>query len=433
MPLTKAPTQFRSKAVLYVLAVVLMLSACNNSHNGTGTKTAKIAASSTSVPCPDVDADLAAAKASTTTRSSSAPGSRLVILAANRRNSVPITVLPSALCRAIADAAQDKQPIVLIRLDGRPVVLGTAMYPDTAANSLARAVALTKFVNAAAKSIVGVNAKVAHVDILAGLGVAGRQIRDAGGTGTIYVLGSGLQETGALNFSQQGLIDADAKDITAFVKGEHQLPDLTGARVEFVGVDVTASPQAALDNARSAKLRAIWSDIVGASQAVSAGFVPLPSAAAQLGLDVPALPPVNLVPLPVPPGPVWNPHQHYPNTGPLGFWPDKTVLLNEPAARDALKDVPAWLRTNPGCRLLITGTTARVGSFVGQQTLATGRAAAIKNLIDGLGAPAARILVQGLGSKFPGYVQDHDPRTGLLLPIQAQHNRSVYFTPLCGN
>ena len=63
-----------------------------------------------------------------------------------------------------------------------------------------------------------------------------------------------------------------------------------------------------------------------------------------------------------------------------------------------------------------------------QVDLSTQRAEAVKALLVEAGAPADRITTSGVGSQFPGYVNDVGPG-GKQLPGPATTNRKVLVEP----
>lgn len=359
-----------------------------------------------------------------------AVGNEVAIITAERRNSSPVASLPQSLCDAISQSAQAQRPIALIRLDGRPEVLGTSVFQTDSKNSAARHRDLNAYISSMAQSVVKVKAQEPDVDVRAALDLAAKEIHQGGADlpGTIYVLGSALQEIGSPDFASAGMLDADPKEVINFLRTQSLLPDLTHINVIFVGFDATAAPQAALNTAQSANFKNIWRGIVNAGGAAYTDFLPAPSTSNSVP-DADQLPPVKTVKL-LPP-PAWTPNQRYPDSGPLHFEPDTAVLTDPGAARVAMARVPAWLNTHLRCSLGITGTTARVGDRAGQVALARDRAATVKQIIVSLGGNGAQITVAGLGSYFADYVPDHDPRTGALIPDRAEQNRSVYFQPKC--
>jgi outer membrane protein OmpA-like peptidoglycan-associated protein len=109
--------------------------------------------------------------------------------------------------------------------------------------------------------------------------------------------------------------------------------------------------------------------------------------------------------------------------GDVAFQPDSAVFRDPAAASTTLRPLAQRLR-GTGVTATLTGTTADVGDADGQRRLSRERAEAVAGLLRDLGVPADRLTVVGLGSDFPGHVEEHD-EGGNLLPAAAALNRKV--------
>jgi outer membrane protein OmpA-like peptidoglycan-associated protein len=107
----------------------------------------------------------------------------------------------------------------------------------------------------------------------------------------------------------------------------------------------------------------------------------------------------------------------------VAFRPNSAEFVDGAAARAVLEPIAEQLVTT-GATATLTGTTANVGDPSGQEDLSRKRAQAVLDVLVDLGVPAANLTAVGLGSEFPGYVQDHDA-AGTLLPGPAAQNRKV--------
>lgn len=130
--------------------------------------------------------------------------------------------------------------------------------------------------------------------MLDALSVAGQAVRAAcTHGGTVYLEDSGLQETGALNFREPGLLQAKPSEVVARLAREGELPtSLKGETVFLVGIGDTAPPQGQLSISQQTNLVAIWRAIAKASGAMV--YVdPIPR-----GGPAPThVPPVEIVPV----------------------------------------------------------------------------------------------------------------------------------------
>ena len=94
--------------------------------------------------------------------------------------------------------------------------------------------------------------------------------------------------------------------------------------------------------------------------------------------------------------------------GTVGFLPNQAVFRDPGQARTVLADYAQAIKNEK--RALLTGTTASDGTTEYRLQRSEKRANAVRDLLVSLGAPADRITICGLGSNFPGYVPDRDPR-----------------------
>jgi len=109
--------------------------------------------------------------------------------------------------------------------------------------------------------------------------------------------------------------------------------------------------------------------------------------------------------------------------GDVAFRPNSAVFLDRTAAEATVRPIAEQLIASDGTATL-TGTTANVEDMAGQRKLSLERAQAVMGLLVGLGVPSDHLSAVGLGSDFPGYVQDHDG-SGHLMAGPAAQNRKV--------
>ena len=132
----------------------------------------------------------------------------------------------------------------------------------------------------------------------------------------------------------------------------------------------------------------------------------------------------------VPPPPTITPGKPtaLPDDGSVGFQPDTAEFRDRNAARGVLAPFADFLKQGPARHLALTGTSARAGTTASQVALSTQRAEAVKALLVELGASPDQISTKGVGSQFPGYVNDVGPG-GKQLPGPASTNRKVIVEP----
>jgi outer membrane protein OmpA-like peptidoglycan-associated protein len=331
---------------------------------------------------------------------------------------------------AVTEATNEGSPVGVVDLDGSPrLTLGVRFSDPSAGNPDALSADKQTFMSDVAESIMQTRASSPHADVLDALEIAARAIRAAcSHGGTIFLEDSGLQETGPMSFRQPGLLTAAPQDVASFLARGHELPALLGIAVWLVGIGDTAPPQHRLSISQQNDLIAIWAAIARAGRAAAVRIDRTPRTG-RAPVQVPAVLLVS-----VPPPPHWVPGRGnldhvFPDSGPLGFLPNVAVFRDRAAAVGALRSLAAYLRINPATRILLTGTTARWGSFDGDLVLSRRRAEKVKLVLVQMGVSPRQIETNGVGWRFPGYINDQASGGGLL-PGPAEHNRSVIVTEL---
>jgi OOP family OmpA-OmpF porin len=319
---------------------------------------------------------------------------------------------------------QDYRPrITLINVDGRPVSAGSDTFTSDAGNGIAAEDDRNNFLDGFGKALTGLRAQTPEVDVLTALDLAGRS---AGGQrpGTVVLVDSGLSTVAPLDFRQPGLLDAPPSETVDALRANNALPGLQGETVVLAGLGDVATPQPALSPAQRSSLVALWTAIAQAGGASCVAVVDEPR-----GGDAPSdVPAVSVVDVPPPPTITPGRATTLPDDNSVGFQPDTAEFRDRNAARAVLTPFAQYVAAAPNNRLALTGTSARAGTPEGQIDLSTRRAEAVKALLVELGAPADRITTRGVGSQFPGYVNDVGP-DGRQLPGPASQNRTVIVEP----
>jgi len=350
-------------------------------------------------------------------------------LAVSGRANSPEPGLPSSVQQAaisvVAGAADQKvQPkFTVVDVDGRPTVAGSDTYRTDAGNAIAAQDDQNAFLSGLGKAVSGVRAQSPEVDVLGALGLAARSVQGSR-PGTVVLVDSGLSTVAPLDFRQQGLLDAPVADTVAFLRDHQALPNLSGSTVVLSGLGDTAAPQPPLDTAQRTELVNLWKGIAQASGAACVAVVDEPRAG-----DAPSdVPPVSTVTVPPPPTITPGKATALPDDGSVGFQPDTAEFRDRNAARGVLAPFADFLKQGPTRRLALTGTSARAGTTASQVALSTQRAEAVKALLVELGASPGQITTKGVGSQFPGYVNDIGPDRKQL-PGPASVNRKVIVEP----
>ncbi|MGY2084393.1 OmpA family protein [Blastococcus sp. SYSU DS0539] len=331
------------------------------------------------------------------------PSGGLAVVVGAHSN-MPAATVGGVAAQVLTNAVATRAAVSYVVADGAPFVVGDARPADAGRESLD-------------EQLTSAAAKTPETDLLTALGLAVGEIAAADGRRTILVVDSGLSTIGALDFRQRGLLDADPADVVASLQAAGALPDLGGVHVVFQGLGDTAAPQPSLGEPVRRQLADLWTAVALASGALDVSVERTPLE----GEPVPGLPPVS----PVGPGGGMTCTQ---NTvvldgGAVAFQADTAAFQDAAAAAAKLQPIADRMRA-AGVTATLTGTTADVGDAEGQQRLSRQRAQAVADLLGSLGVPADRMTVVGLGSDFPGYVQDRDGN-GTLSPAAAAQNRKV--------
>jgi OOP family OmpA-OmpF porin len=352
-----------------------------------------------------------------------------VTISVGDRSTSAAPEIPSVVSEPMQAAARAGAPITVIRSDGAPEAVYSGAFRSDAANGVARKSEQNAFV-ATLFAAFGdpVRARVAQADPLRALALAADSTPSGG---TIVMADSGLQTVSPLRFEDAGgrLLDSDPKEIVTYLKTAGRttlIPALSGKSVIFLGLGRTAGAQPPPDQDVRTRLKDIWTAIAQAGGARCVEARPEPPAGTVTRAGRPA---VAVVPLPHPPPPPVTCGTVVLADRDVSFVADQDTFNDETAARQTIARVADAMRGRVSTALL-TGTTANVNGLDGQVALSQRRAEAVRRVLVSMGIAANRISTRGLGSRFPGYVQDHDAG-GHLLPGPAAVNRRVIADLTC--
>lgn len=246
------------------------------------------------------------------------------------------------------------------------------------------------------------------------------------GGGTLVIENSGLGTAGFLDYQESGLLAADPGDLVSFARAHDELPNATGLHAVLIGIGWTAPPQPTLGSPERSNLVAQWTALLKAAGAtVSVDETPL------TGPGPSGAPPVSVVHAPevawtAPPGTCGKAL----NSTELHFVVGTAQLIDPGTAMAALRQVVTDLQANHQVAT-VTGTTSSEGGDAINLPLSRQRAESAAQLMESMGLRGSQIgSVVGLGSHFPGYIQDIGP-DGTLLPGPAAENRQVIITWPC--
>jgi outer membrane protein OmpA-like peptidoglycan-associated protein len=348
---------------------------------------------------------------------SSFAGALAIVVGA--RNNVPPPVLAGRAASAREMALTQQSHVSLVVADGAPAVQGTfavpLLEPRDGADTEQQREANRRRVD---EAVAAARAATPESDLLAALDVAARSMETQPGPHTVVILDSGLSTSGALNFRQPGLLDADPQELADTLSDAQQLPDVTGASVIFQGLGEVVRPQQPLERARRTQLASIWTAVLkeAGALAVVVDHPPLD------GSPPAGLPPVT--PVSIDAGVNCAGTTVTLSGGDLAFQPGSAELLDPEAAVEVLRPLATQI-IDRRLTAIVFGTYASVGDPAARVRISDRRAQTVADVLIDHGVPIPQLHVEGLGSDFADYVPDRDPE-GRLLPVAAALNRKIF-------
>jgi len=338
------------------------------------------------------------------------------------RSNMPAPRLDGQALAVLDDVVENQSYVSIVVADGEPSVIGEKDLIVEGANDVARDQSRRKNRQEVENGILGAKADDEEVDLLTSLELAARTIRSKQTTpNTIVVVDSGLSTVAPLDFTQEGMLEADPGEVVRSLTDQGSLPDLNGIEVIWQGMGDTAAPQEPLSNGQRKNLKAIWSAILeAAGSLLTSEEHPL----TKPGLE--DLPPVT--PVPLSNDPECAPGSIVLSGAAVAFLPDSAEFLDPSAARAVLAPIAKQLLAAAGVTVTLTGTTADVGDVPGRIELSQRRAEAVMRVLAELGVPESSMTAVGVGSEFSGFIPDHNP-DGSLSPGAAAQNRKVIIAP----
>lgn len=204
---------------------------------------------------------------------------------------------------------------------------------------------------------------------------------------TIIVIGSGLSDSGELNFSKTDILtnEQSRKDIIKKLRKVYTSEELKGYNVEFFGLGDSAPPQTPLSSKQKSTVRVLYSDLIkslGGNVIMHTDTLkgePVPTDYV-VGTTDTGCGDIGLV---------------YDDDS-LKFYPDKPILIDESSAKNTLTNVKQIYDkyTDNIQKIMVDGYVAHYG---GQPNLSQLRSDTIKNVLVNLGVPESKVLSSGKG------------------------------------
>jgi OmpA-OmpF porin, OOP family len=284
------------------------------------------------------------------------PEHSAVAIAVGARANSPAPQLPEEVRRLVTEAMDGCGKITVIRVDGRPSIVGDTRFHSTARSPQAFDLDQTAFLRRVLELVNNAGAQAPEADVLSALSLAAHE---AGPGGIVVLIDSGVQTTDPLDFRRDNLPLREPEAIADALRQEGLLPDLSERTVILASLGYTAEPQDALDNRNQAFVTQLWREIVLASGAID----PIVLAASNTDEAVTHDPSVGVVDFPIASiNAVCNSLSVLPDTGEVGFLPDRAEFRDPDAARVVLREFAEFLTTASDATVEIEGFVAHYGT-----------------------------------------------------------------------
>ncbi len=265
------------------------------------------------------------------------------------------------------------------------------------------------------------------VDLLKSIEVGATSIAGSSNVVGVYVVSSGIADTGLLNMAGSNLVEADADAVAEYYAAKNELPDLSWVRVvTWYGMGATADGQTAPSTAQKASMEALYQAVLekcGTGLSVQNASVARPE---PRGGGLPAVGVVEFAPTEpyvAASGTDANAATEFSSTQ-LGFVGDGVEFVDPAQAAAALGGIAEQLKANPGLAATVTCGAASYPWEEGySQELSERRAAAVCAALQDMGVDASQLTPRGVGNG--GNADDIDPETGLQDPQKAAAKRTT--------
>lgn len=242
---------------------------------------------------------------------------------------------------------------------------------------------------------------------------------------SMLVYDSGLCTTGLLSQLSSNILATDPVIVADKLEAIHALPNLEGINVYWVGLGCVCGDQQKIPDSYIYNLKAMWTEII-----VRAGGTVTFDTTPVTGKQADNLPYVT--PVEFPQDSLGLNSDNLSNTSVISFKEDtvkfvgnKAIFADPASAEKALEPVWRYLKANPDKKILIAGTTAKVGSGDGTK-LSFMRTQTVRNLLVEKGVSSSQIECIGLGCTDNCFrIEDHNA-DGSLNEEMAAQNRAIY-------
>jgi len=284
------------------------------------------------------------------------PAGHGLALAIGARANSPAPLIPDEVGSRIVAATRSCAKITVVRVDGRPSVVGSLIFSTSAKTQQNLNLDLDGFRKKVNGLIADAKAQQPEANVVQALSVAAGA---AGDGGTVALIDSGVQTTDPIDFRKHELPSRRPAAVVDALKRQDLLPDLSGRSVILAGIGYTAAPQDALADKNRAFLVELWRGIVIAAGARSPVVVGEPNTSAA-AVSSPSVGVVSFPSAAIDPS--CDSLSVLPDNGAVGFIPEQATFRDPAAASTVLQKFAGFLQNNPTARVRIEGFVAHYGT-----------------------------------------------------------------------
>ena len=283
-----------------------------------------------------------------------------------------------------------------------------------------------RYANSIFNSFSALRAKTPEVDTLQTIRLSANTLASSGyETKEMVIYDSGLCTTGLLSQLSGNVLATAPEIVVDKLEVLHALPELNGVSVTWVGLGCVSGEQQRIPDSYMYALKTLWTSIIERSGGqVTFDTTPV------TGEEVEGLPHVSVVEFPADDlglgdtdGIKTSVIAFKEDT--VKFLGDKADFIDPLAATAALEPVAEFLIANPDRKIIIAGTTAKVGSGDGIE-LSNARAQAVRQVLISFGVQASQMECIGLGCTDNCLRVEGHNSDGSLNEEMAAQNRAIY-------
>ena len=352
------------------------------------------------------------------------PLAGLVLVVGVHQNQPAPDITPDISCR-LQETIRAGRPVGVIAVDGAPWPLVTPQVFDiSGANPTVVEGKVVAAYNLIVGSIQSAAPRTNGSDLVAGLNLA----TDAADTArpeieAIIVIDSAVPDLGAGAMTEPGMTVAAPEEFAHHLQltGAFNASTFADRTVEFWSIGSTAAPQDPFSQGEKDNISLMWIAAVERAGG-TATAVPYPRDGEGPKTQFTTTPIAVHIDRPMTPG--VGAEYSFDGASALGFESNKSVLLDEPAARKTLAPIAEWLADDLARHATITGRTSSANLALNVE-LSADRAALVGAILVELGAAQQQLTLIGAG--YTASPPDRDA-AGDLIPAAAALNRVTEIT-----